>query len=103
MTNWNMRPLGVQVIALAYRTGESWNESVCDPAWTPDDPKSRLAVVLLHIDLVTLTPKTGHARPISRRFAVGLDDRDIVTLAGLIAFVDYQVLVAAGLRMLREH
>ena len=27
MTNWNMRPLGVQVIALAYRTGESWNES----------------------------------------------------------------------------
>lgn len=27
MTNWSMRPLGVQVIALAYRTGESWNES----------------------------------------------------------------------------
>jgi len=27
MTNWNMRPLGVQVIALAYRSGEAWNES----------------------------------------------------------------------------
>ena len=27
MTNWNMRPLGVQVLALAYRTGEAWNES----------------------------------------------------------------------------
>ena len=27
MTNWSMRPLGVQVIALAYRTGEAWNES----------------------------------------------------------------------------
>ncbi|MEM9603310.1 MAG: ABC transporter substrate-binding protein [Pseudomonadota bacterium] len=26
-TNWNMRPLGVQVLALAYRTGEAWNES----------------------------------------------------------------------------
>ncbi len=25
-TNWNMRPLGVQVLALAYRTGEAWNE-----------------------------------------------------------------------------
>jgi peptide/nickel transport system substrate-binding protein len=27
MTNWNMRPLGVQVLALAYRSGEAWNES----------------------------------------------------------------------------
>jgi peptide/nickel transport system substrate-binding protein len=27
MTNWNMRPLGIQVIALAYRTGEAWNEA----------------------------------------------------------------------------
>ncbi|TPJ35728.1 ABC transporter substrate-binding protein [Mesorhizobium sp. B2-8-3] len=26
-TNWAMRPLGVQVLALAYRTGEAWNES----------------------------------------------------------------------------
>ncbi len=26
-TNWNMRPLGVQVLALAYKSGEPWNES----------------------------------------------------------------------------
>ena len=26
-TEWNMRPLGVQVYALAYRTGEPWNET----------------------------------------------------------------------------
>ncbi|MDH3228285.1 MAG: ABC transporter substrate-binding protein [Alphaproteobacteria bacterium] len=26
-TNWNMRPLGVQVLALAYRSGEAWNET----------------------------------------------------------------------------
>ncbi|MDE0698087.1 MAG: ABC transporter substrate-binding protein [Boseongicola sp.] len=25
-TNWNHRPLGVQVLALAYRSGEAWNE-----------------------------------------------------------------------------
>ena len=25
-TNWNQRPLGVQVLALAYRGGEAWNE-----------------------------------------------------------------------------
>ena len=27
MTNWNMRPLGVQVLALGYRSGEAWNET----------------------------------------------------------------------------
>ncbi|MBN2630608.1 MAG: ABC transporter substrate-binding protein [Rhodobacteraceae bacterium] len=26
-TEWNMRPLGVQILALAYRTGEAWNET----------------------------------------------------------------------------
>jgi len=26
-TEWNMRPLGVQVLSLAYRSGEAWNES----------------------------------------------------------------------------
>jgi peptide/nickel transport system substrate-binding protein len=26
-TSWNQRPLGVQVLALAYRSGEAWNES----------------------------------------------------------------------------
>jgi peptide/nickel transport system substrate-binding protein len=26
-TEWNMRPLGVQIYALAYRTGEPWNET----------------------------------------------------------------------------
>ncbi|HBM38510.1 MAG TPA: diguanylate cyclase, partial [Sulfitobacter sp.] len=25
-TNWNARPLGVQIWALAYRSGEAWNE-----------------------------------------------------------------------------
>ena len=27
MTIWYMRPLGVQVLALGYRSGQSWNES----------------------------------------------------------------------------
>jgi peptide/nickel transport system substrate-binding protein len=26
-TNWNGRPLGVQVLALAYKSGAAWNES----------------------------------------------------------------------------
>jgi peptide/nickel transport system substrate-binding protein len=27
MTNWAMRPLGIQTIAIGYRTGEAWNET----------------------------------------------------------------------------
>ena len=26
-TEWNMRPLGVQILAIGYRTGEAWNET----------------------------------------------------------------------------
>ncbi len=33
-TNWNMRPLGVQTLALAYRSGAAWNETAfSDPAF----------------------------------------------------------------------
>lgn len=38
MTNWAMRPLGVQVLALAYRSGETWNES----AWSNADFDAKL-------------------------------------------------------------
>ena len=51
-TNWNARPLGVQVLALAYRTGEAWNETAfSDPEFdakltealeTPDTEARRL-------------------------------------------------------------
>ena len=34
ITNWNMRPLGVQVLALAYRSGGAWNETaLAEPAF----------------------------------------------------------------------
>jgi peptide/nickel transport system substrate-binding protein len=54
MTDWNMRPLGVQVLALAYRTGEAWNETAysnpdfdakLDKALTVPDPKDRQALM----------------------------------------------------------
>jgi peptide/nickel transport system substrate-binding protein len=38
LTNWNMRPLGVQILALAYRTGEAWNEA----AWSNPDFDAKL-------------------------------------------------------------
>jgi peptide/nickel transport system substrate-binding protein len=41
-TNWNMRPLGVQVLAVAYRTGEAWNES----AWSNPDWDAKINAAL---------------------------------------------------------
>ncbi|WP_135450406.1 ABC transporter substrate-binding protein [Tabrizicola caldifontis] len=47
MTNWNMRPLGVQVLALAYRSGEPWNES----AYSNPEFDSRLQKALATADV----------------------------------------------------
>ena len=51
-TDWNPRPLGVQVLALAYRSGEAWNESAFsnpdfdaalkEALGTPDPDKRRV-------------------------------------------------------------
>ena len=78
-------------------------QNVTDSGWTPADAQSRLAAILRHVDLVTLKPKEATRANIEALYAGGLDDRDIVTLAGLIAFVNYQILVVAGLKMLRDN
>jgi peptide/nickel transport system substrate-binding protein len=46
MTNWNMRPLGVQVLAIGYRTGEAWNET----AWSNPDWDAKLNAALAVAD-----------------------------------------------------
>ena len=45
-TEWNMRPLGVQVLALAYRTGEAWNET----AYSNKDFDAKLGAALAIAD-----------------------------------------------------
>ena len=54
-TNWNQRPLGVQVLALAYRSGEAWNEcafnnaefdaALTEASSIPDPDKRRKVMV----------------------------------------------------------
>lgn len=54
LTGWTMRPLGVQILALAYRSGEAWNETgFSDPdfdakltqALSVADPDKRRAIM----------------------------------------------------------
>ncbi|MBS9477601.1 CMD domain protein [Ancylobacter sp. VKM B-3255] len=89
--------------ALAAEGGDAEETRIADPAFLPEDAASPLAVLLRHVDLVTRTPKAASRANIEALKAAGLDDRDIVALAGLIAFVNYQVLLVAGLKMLRDH
>jgi peptide/nickel transport system substrate-binding protein len=65
LTDWNMRPLGVQVLALAYRTGEAWNETAysnpefdakLEKALATPDPKDRK---LLMKDLEQILQDSG--------------------------------------------
>ncbi len=69
-TNWNHRPLGVQIWALAYRTGEAWNEfgysnpefdSLLERALATADVEARRALMaegqaMIQNDGVTIQP-----------------------------------------------
>ncbi|SHJ98749.1 peptide/nickel transport system substrate-binding protein [Shimia gijangensis] len=69
-TNWNHRPLGVQIWALAYRSGEAWNEfgyasaefdAILDQALATADIDERKALMakgekILQDDAVTIQP-----------------------------------------------
>ncbi|MCB1313412.1 MAG: ABC transporter substrate-binding protein [Sedimentitalea sp.] len=84
-TNWNARPLGVQIWALAYRSGEAWNEfGYANPAFdenlakalaTPDVEKRRelmaIGQKMLQDDGVTIQPYWRSAFNHTREGLVG--------------------------------
>ena len=63
-----------------------------------DEP---LATIARHVDLITLTPSRAAASDIARLAEAGLNNPQIVALCELIAFVNFQTRVAAGLRLMR--
>lgn len=100
---WKSEELAAHYKALAAAEGAEGDvAALAEPGFMPTE-NGRLAAILRHVDLVTLSPKQATRGNIEALSAAGLDDRDIVTLAGLIAFVNYQVLVVAGLKMLRDN
>ena len=99
---WKSQELADHFLALI-GDEDTQARALADPASGPTAENPRLAAIIAHVDLVTLSPKEATRVNIEKLSAAGLDDRDIVTLAGLIAFVNYQVLVAAGLKMLRDN
>lgn len=70
-----------------------------DPSFDGADD-GRLRVIIRHTDLVTRSPKDAVAGDIEALLNAGIAEDDIVRLSELIAFVNYQVRVVAGLRLM---
>lgn len=62
----------------------------------------RLAAIVRHIDLVTVTPSRAEANDMRLLEQAGLNNPQIVALSELIAFVNFQIKVATGLRLMRS-
>ena len=75
-------------------------EAVTAPGGTVDDPV--LAALLAHTDLLTTRPAEATRDDLAALHAAGLDTTDVVTAAQLIAFLNFQLRVAAGLALLGE-
>jgi uncharacterized protein YciW len=66
----------------------------------PDGP--RVAAILAHAERLAIAPGSATRQHLAALQAVGLQARDIVALAQLVAFVAYQVRVAVGLALLAQ-
>ena len=60
----------------------------------------RLAAILQHVSRIATAPRTATRAGLDALRAIGLSPQDIVVITQLVAFVSYQVRVAAGLRLL---
>jgi uncharacterized protein YciW len=65
----------------------------------PED--RRWAVIRAHIERVTIDPHSAARRDLDALRAAGLSPHGIVSLSQLIAYVNFQARVLAGLRMLQ--
>ncbi|WP_342363379.1 hypothetical protein [Terrarubrum flagellatum] len=64
--------------------------------------QTRVAAIVTHADLLTLRPRDATRNDIEALRRAGLGEPDIVRLAELAAFVNYQVRVIKGLQGLGE-
>lgn len=63
--------------------------------------ETRWDAILAHVDLVTRGPGRAERKDIENLLAAGLSSHAVVSLSQLIAYVNFQSRVLAGLRMLK--
>lgn len=90
-----------------YPAGPLTVEDAPGPAWQVSDTLARLlgprlSAALVHAHLLVFHPRDAQARDLQALLDAGWSTTDIVTLSQLVAFLAYQVRVAAGLQVLQD-
>ncbi len=75
-------------------------DRLADPGWTAGPEDARLAAIQRHVDLVTGSPRDATRQDIAALVAAGVAEPDVVRLSQVVAFVNYQLRVVAGLRLI---
>ncbi|MDR9764116.1 hypothetical protein RJJ37_31610 [Rhizobium redzepovicii] len=83
---------------LVGRAAEDATALLARPGTNVDD--ARTAEIVRHADRLTVAPREATRGHIEALRSVGLSDADIVRLSELAAFVNYQVRVIAGLKLI---
>lgn len=74
---------------------------LADPSFVGNGD-ARISALIRHVDLVTLSPKDATEDDIAALKRAAVSEPDIVRLTEVIAFINYQIRVTAGLRLLGE-
>ncbi len=89
--------------AIAARIARLNGDAALAAHYGPEDAgfgDARGTAILRHVDLLTQRPKDATRGDIAALRAAGVSEPDIVRLSQLVAFVNYQVRVIAGLRLI---
>jgi uncharacterized protein YciW len=81
-------------------SGDQDVSSLAHPGATCGDPLQD--AMARHADLLTLAPREATRADIEALKAAGLGEADIVRISELAAFVNYQLRVVAGLKLLKQ-
>jgi len=85
--------VGLDASDTLLRTAEAGPRTVTDPRW---------AAILAHVDRVTTSPDSATRADLDELLGAGLSAHALVSLSQLIAYVNFQSRVLAGLRMLGD-
>lgn len=87
-------------VLLARTDEQEAQAALRDPEKLPSN--ARRAALARHADLLTRAPRDATRAAIDALRQAGVSEPDIVRLSELAAFVNYQIRVIAGLRLLKE-
>lgn len=91
-----------ELLASCTDTGTDNISALTTPGTMPSAEDARLQAIVAYVDKVTRSPKDAVPDDIESLRAANVNESDIVRLASLVAFVNYQLRVAAVLAIMGD-